>query len=72
MAGYAYTHGTSTRLPTRKQLVVHAVLLLLPFLVLLPTPFNVANWVPDNLGANPLIPTLILLAGVVGLPFLVV
>ncbi len=39
LAGYAYTHNASTRLNLRQQLIAHAVLLLLPLIVLLPFPF---------------------------------
>ena len=52
LAGYAYTHTVSTRLKLRHQLIIHGILLLLPLAILLPTPFNVGNWVPD-LGVNP-------------------
>ncbi len=72
LAGYFYTHVSSTKLPLRRQLIVHCLFLLVPFLFLIPQgPFNIENWVP-TLGANPLISTLILLLGVVGVPFLVV
>lgn len=71
LAGYFYTHSSSSKLKLRKQLIAHAVLLLLPFAVLLPIPFNVTKWVP-SLGGNPIPDTLILLATVVGLPFFVV
>src|SRR5207253_8984912 len=47
LAGYAYTHTVSTRLPLRRQLLVHSGLLLLPFLFLLINgPFNVTGFVP--------------------------
>src|SRR5271169_5300639 len=39
LAGYAYTHTSSTRLTLRKQLIVHALVLLVPLCVLLPYPF---------------------------------
>lgn len=39
LAGYAYTHNASTRFTLRQQLIAHAVLLLLPLIVLLPFPF---------------------------------
>ncbi len=73
LAGYGYTHAVSTRLPLKKQLLVHAILLFLPFIVLLSsgTPFDVSNWVPPP-GANPIPSTLLLLTIVVGLPFFVV
>lgn len=71
LLGYFYTHAVSSRLPVRRQLIVHGLLLLAPFAILLPTPFYVENWVP-TLGANPLISTLVLLFAVVGIPFFVV
>src|SRR5256885_16382220 len=53
LAGYAYTHFVGTRLPTRKQLMVHGTLLIIPMLFLLPPigPFNVADWTPDPSGS---------------------
>src|SRR5262249_22708394 len=71
LAGYAYTHTISTRLKLRTQLIVHGVLLLLPFAVLLPAPFNIKDWIPD-LGVNPLRSTFIILFITVALPFFVV
>ena len=73
LAGYAYSHYVTTRLPFKRQLVVHGLVILLPFLVLLPFggPFNVAGWSPPA-GANPIFSTLAILAFVVGLPFFAV
>src|SRR5205807_619958 len=72
LAGYFYTHTVSTWLPTRRQVLLHGILLLVPFVILLPNgPFNITNWVPPP-GANPIPSTLLLLSVVVGLPFLVV
>jgi hypothetical protein len=73
LAGYAYTHLVSSRLKLRWQLLLHSVLLLLPFLVLVVfnEPFNIASWVPPP-GANPILATLGLLTAIVGLPFFVV
>jgi len=71
LAGYGYTHTVSTRLPLRKQLVIHGILLLLPLAVLLPTPFNITSWIPPT-EANPIPAALLLLTIVVGLPFFVV
>jgi hypothetical protein len=72
LAGYAYSHLVSSRLKLRQQLLLHGVLLLAPFVVLLPHgPFNISGWIPPP-GANPIASTLLLLAGVVGLPFFVV
>src|SRR5437867_7016817 len=54
LAGYAYTHTVSTRLKLRQQIMLHGVLLLLPFLVLLPNgPFNVTSFTPTT-GGNPI------------------
>jgi hypothetical protein len=72
LAGYAYTHTVSTRLPLRKQLIMHAVLLILPLILLLALgPFNITGFVPPP-GANPIPYTLYQLAIIVGLPFFVV
>jgi hypothetical protein len=72
LLGYFYTHASSTRLSQRRQLILHCLLLFVPFLILLPNgPFNITNWVP-TLGANPLVSTLVLLFAVVGIPFFVV
>jgi hypothetical protein len=67
LAGYVYAHAVG-RLAARVQLVLHAVLLLLPLALL---PFSV---VPDAPGAGPLAPALWLLRALalaIGLPFLV-
>jgi hypothetical protein len=77
LAGYAYTHAVSSRLKLRQQLIVHGLLLLVPFLILLPFgPFNISTgivgeWTPPP-GGNPIPSTLALLTVVVGLPFFVV
>jgi hypothetical protein len=72
LAGYFYTHAVSTRLKLRYQLLLHGLILFLPLIALLPGgPFNITGWVPPP-GANPIPSTLLLLAGVVGLPFFVV
>ena len=72
LLGYFYTHASSTRLKLRHQLILHCVLLFLPFLILLPQgPFNIEKFTP-TLGANPLLSTLWFLFLVVGLPFFVV
>lgn len=73
LAGYAYSHYVTTRLPFKRQLIVHALVILLPFLVLLPFggPFNVGTWTPPP-GANPIFSTLLLLLFIVGLPFFAV
>lgn len=75
LAGYAYTHTVSTRLKLRQQLMLHGIMLAVPFAVLLPLifpgPFYIQGWTP-NLGANPIPDTLLWLATRVGLPFLVI
>ncbi len=72
LLGYFYTHASSTKLSQRAQLILHCILLFIPFLILLPNgPFNITNWIP-TLGANPLVSTLVLLFAVVGIPFFVV
>lgn len=72
LVGYGYTHFSSTRLNLRRQIIVHGILLFLPFVFLLPNgPFNVTGWIPPA-GSNPIYATLLLLAMVVGVPFFVV
>src|SRR5437870_814090 len=45
LAGYAYTHTVSMRLPVRRQLLLQGGLLVLPFLFL---PFAVGAWQPPT------------------------
>ncbi len=72
LAGYAYTHTVSTRLTLRRQLLIHGVLLLAPFIVLFPNgPFDISSFEPPR-GANPISYTLLFLTLIVGLPFFVV
>jgi len=83
LAGYAYTHTTSTRLSLRKQLMLHVALLFLPFIFLLLVPalmvpagltfrpFDIRWWQPPS-GANPIPSTLFLLTVIIGVPFVVV
>jgi len=69
LAGYGYAHLATSRLETRRQLIVHAVLLTLPLWVL---PISIAaNRVPP-VDTNPIPWLLGLMVTVVGLPFLVV
>jgi hypothetical protein len=87
LAGYAYTHVVSTTLKLRQQIILHAILLGMPLIVLfafqpnfftlyLPvvpqSPGDPVGWAPSNLGDNPILATLRVLAIVIGLPFLVV
>jgi hypothetical protein len=81
LAGYAYTHTIASRLKLRQQVILHCVMLALPILVLFNPWINIFNlylsvekggWSPGNLGGNPILPTLLILATVIGLPFLVV
>jgi hypothetical protein len=66
LAGYAYAHASTAWLGTRRQVFLHAGLLLLPLLVL---PIGVARgWVPPG-DANPIPWLLALLLVSVGLPF---
>jgi hypothetical protein len=73
LAGYAYTHNVTSKLPTKKQLTVHCIVLLLPLIVLLMfgRPFSVLGFGAEG-GGNPILLTLALLAMIVGIPFLVV
>lgn len=63
LAGYGYAHLLSSRLPLRRQILVHAVTLLLPFAALLARPAATAP------AANPVSWLLAHLATTVGLPF---
>jgi hypothetical protein len=69
LAGYAYAHLTTTWLDQRRQVALHAALLLAPFLAL---PIVVpAGWSPPT-AANPIPWLLALLLVAVGAPFFVV
>ena len=71
LAGYAYAHAVNSYLGTRRQVALHAGLLLLPLFFL---PFGIpADWVRSMpSGTNPSPWLLSLLLVMVGLPFLVV
>src|SRR5690242_18998249 len=72
LAGNGYTHSVSTRLTLRRQLIVHAILLLAPFIVLFPNgPFNITGFEPPR-GSNPVTYTPLFLTLLDGLPFFVV
>jgi hypothetical protein len=73
LVGYAYTHTLTSVLPTRRQLIVHSALLLLPLLILLPFgPFGYLRGFIPPPGRNPIFDTLWALTIAVGIPFLVV
>ena len=67
LAGYAYAHGATKWLGGRRQVAVHVLFALLPFAVL---PFFVDRELqtPDG---TPIVWLLVLLAGLIGLPFVV-
>ncbi|HLJ94945.1 MAG TPA: fused MFS/spermidine synthase [Gemmataceae bacterium] len=68
LAGYAYSHASTGWLTTRRQVLVHVVLLFLPFAVF---PISVAHgWGPPG-DANPIPWLLALLLVSAGLPFFV-
>src|SRR5262245_19850170 len=69
LAGYAYAHALSSRVPARRQVLLHLLVLLLPLAAL---PIGVpAGWTPPGQD-NPIPWLLGVLAVAVGLPFLVV
>lgn len=67
LLGYLYAHTVARKLPLRTQLVVHGVLLLIPFLVL---PLAYGQLHPPTTG-NPSPWMLLTMATSVGLPFFV-
>ena len=69
LAGYGYAHGLARRLDPRRQAGVHLAVMLLPLLVL---PIGVPLGWTLPAGASPVASILLLLALMVGLPFLVV
>ena len=72
LAGYAYSHTVSTRLPLRRQIILHCCLVVVPLIILLWFgPFNVEGFEPPP-GSNPIFYTLFYLTLVVALPFLMV
>lgn len=72
LLGYGYTHFVSTKLKPRTQVILHTIVMALPFAIFVLFPFNfIRTWTPP-LGSNPIFPTLFLLATVVGIPFFVV
>src|SRR5436309_15583886 len=71
LAGYAYAHATTTWLGTRRQALLHLILLPLPLLVL-PVAVNADAALAMSGADNPVPWLLGTLAGVIGLPFFVV
>jgi len=68
LAGYGYAYGASRQRSLRRQLIVHAGLLAVPFLVL---PVMIDRGLAAPPERNPVLWLLVLLAGTIGLPFLV-
>ena len=68
LVGYGYTHLLTTTQPTRRQVVIQCILLLLPFLVL---PFSLGDWTPPT-ESNPIFQLMLKLTIMVGLPFFMV
>jgi hypothetical protein len=68
LAGYGYAYGASRQQNVRRQLTLHAGLLLIPFVVL-PIMIDRSSALPPD--GNPVGWLLVLLAGTIGLPFLV-
>jgi hypothetical protein len=74
LAGYAYTHTSSTRLKLRSQLAVHCLLLVaaLPLFLVIPTGYwYIDRWAPD-IEVAPVVATLGVLLFSIGVPFFVV
>ena len=67
LGGYAYAHGATRYLGVRRHIVVHAVVLLLPLLVL---PIGLHH-APPALPDRPAVWLLLALLGSIGLPFFV-
>jgi hypothetical protein len=68
LAGYSYAHASSSRLTSRKQVVLHLLILLVP-LAFFPLAVDRAKVAGDR---DPVLTVLLLLATSVGVPFLVV
>lgn len=69
LAGYLYAHALVTRVPPRRQRIIHAALLTAGALLLPITPSE--RWKPVS-GGNPSFRILLVLAVTVGLPYLLV
>jgi hypothetical protein len=68
LIGYGYTHMLATTQKTKRQVLIHGALLLLPFIVL---PFSLGDWEPPT-DSNPIFSLMGKLAIMVGLPFFMV
>ncbi|MFM9081238.1 MAG: ferrichrome ABC transporter permease, partial [Opitutaceae bacterium] len=68
LGGYAYAHFSTSRLSPRRQVMLHAVLLLVSLALLPITPGD--GWKSD-LGGDPNLRILLLLAATIGLPYFV-
>ena len=68
LGGYAYAHFSTSRLSPRRQVILHAVLLALSLALLPITPGD--GWKSD-LGGDPNLRILLLLAATIGLPYFV-
>ena len=68
LGGYAYAHFSTSRLSPRRQVMLHAVLLALSLALLPITPGD--GWKSD-LGGDPNLRILLLLAATIGLPYFV-
>ena len=68
LGGYAYAHFSTSRLTPRRQVMLHAALLVLSLALLPITPGD--GWKSD-LGGDPNLRILLLLAATIGLPYFV-
>ena len=68
LGGYAYAHFSTSRLSPRRQVMLHAALLALSLALLPITPGD--GW-KSNLGGDPNLRILLLLAATIGLPYFV-
>jgi spermidine synthase len=66
LAGYAYAHGVTTWLGSRRSSAAYGVVLLLPFLTL---PFSIGPDAQPPAGGNPIGWLLLVLTKSIGLPF---
>src|SRR3954454_5434604 len=68
LVGYGYTHLLTTSQTTRRQVLIHGIMLFLPFLVL---AFSLGDWTPPT-DTNPIFALMLKLSIMVGLPFFAV